>query len=198
MCGRMYMEPEEQSGELHAIIEIMRKNFTFDNSVVKLSGEIFPSNVIPVISMNDNSNIVVSPMKWGFKRFDGKGLIINARSETAQEKPTFKESVKNKRCIVPVSYYFEWETHENKKIKHALRPVGSRIVYIAGIYKIEKFSEEHTFSLLTRQAHESISFIHDRMPVIMKKDMLKDYLTSGASFDALINDSLGEMEYWAV
>ena len=77
-------------------------------------GEIKPTNVVPVIAPSPKGVPQVYAMKWGFD-VPGKILpIFNARSETARIRPTFKEGWERHRCIVPASYYFEWEGDEDE------------------------------------------------------------------------------------
>jgi len=195
MCGRMYIEPEDPTGELHSILATLRFKNEIEAISVKLSGEIFPSNIIPVIIEVQGSEQAAVPMKWGFPRFDSKGLIINARSETAAIKPTFRQSAKNMRCIIPVSYYFEWQSKEKEKIKYSLRPSNGSLAYIAGLYKIDSHSGGQVFTVLTRQADDKISFIHDRMPVILPKQLIYEWLSPHNSFDEFINRTVGELDY---
>jgi len=195
MCGRMYIEPEDPTGELHSILATLRFKNEPEVMTVKLSGEVFPSNIIPVmVNLQDAGQIAV-PMKWGFPRFDGKGLVINARSETAAIKPMFRQSAKNMRCIIPVSYYFEWQNQEKEKIKYSLRPSSGSLAYIAGLYKVDAHSGGQVFTVLTRQADEKISFIHDRMPVILPKQLIYEWLSPHNSFDEFINKAIGDIEY---
>jgi len=195
MCGRMYIEPEDPTGELHSILATLRLHNESEAISVKLSGEIFPSNIVPVIVMDQASGQSVLPMKWGFPRFDGKGLVINARSETATIKPMFKKSAMNMRCIIPVSHYFEWQTHEKTKIKYALRPSNTSLSYIAGLYKVDTHAENQVFTVLTRQADQKISFIHDRMPVILPKELVSEWLSPQNSFDEFIGQAINDMVY---
>ena len=107
MCGRYFIE---ESPELRPIIEAMNRSplvAKFQKSSAVLSqGEIRPTNVAPVIASSKAGNRAVFPMKWGFT---GKTLLINAKTETAAIKPTFREAWACHRCIVPASWYFEWE-----------------------------------------------------------------------------------------
>lgn len=195
MCGRMYIEPEDPTGELYSILATLRFKNETEAISVKLSGEIFPSNIIPVMVNLQDSEQAAVPMKWGFPRFDGKGLVINARSETAAIKPMFRQSARDMRCIIPVSYYFEWQSQEKEKIKYSLRPSNGSLTYMAGLYKVDAHSGGQVFIVLTRQADEKISFIHDRMPVILPKQLIYEWLSPHNSFDEFINKAIGEMEY---
>ena len=79
-------------------------------------------------------------MQWGYTMLDRK-RIINARSETASEKPMFKDGMLQRRCLIPASHYFEWEKREAKKIKYAIRPEGAKLLYMAGIYAQRRASK---------------------------------------------------------
>lgn len=76
-----------------------------------------------------------------------------------------KDGMLQRRCLIPASNYFEWEKRGRDKIKYAIRPAGSTIFYMAGIYRIE--GGKPAFTILTREPAESIAFIHNRMPVIL-------------------------------
>ena len=73
----------------------------------------------------------------------GRSLLVNARVETAAEKPTFKEAWEKHRCIVPASWYYEWEhltgNSGQKKVgdKYMIQPRGSSMTWLAGLYRIE-------------------------------------------------------------
>ena len=100
-------------------------------------GEIFPSAVLPAIASGRSGERRVFPMKWGFS--GPKGLLINARAETAAEKETFREAWAKHRCVIPASWYYEWEHDEKKKAgqKYALRPEKEGLIWLAGLYRME-------------------------------------------------------------
>ena len=138
-------------------------------------GEIFPSAVLPAVAINRNGERRVFPMKWGFS--GPKGLLINARAETAAEKETFREAWEKHRCVIPVSGYFEWEHDERKKPgrKYALRPEGDGLVWLAGLYQME--NRLPVFVILTRPAEESILWMHDRMPAMLPENEVSKWIT---------------------
>lgn len=102
----------------------------------------------------------MAAMRWGFPKFDGKGEIINARSETAAEKNTFRRPMMEGRCLVPASWYYEWEKQGSKKIKYSLAAPDNSPVWMAGLSKIDSKTGESLFVILTRPAWSGISFIH--------------------------------------
>ena len=79
-----------------------------------------------------------------------------------------------RRCLVPAAHYFEWEKRGREKIKYAIKPADVSVLYMAGIYRIE--NGVPVFSILTREPASSISFIHDRMPVILPCALMTDWL----------------------
>ncbi len=137
-------------------------------------GEIFPSSVLPVLAVNKAGEQRVFPMKWGFS--GPKGLLINARAETAAEKATFREAWKAHRCVIPASWYFEWEHDEKKKAgqKYALRPEEQGLIWLAGLYRMEEGLP--VFVVLTRPADESIAWMHDRMPVMLPRSGIGEWI----------------------
>jgi len=173
MCGRYYIaidedELREIGDEAEAIVASIP---TLPEPIaVKTQGEIFPTDVVPV---KTGKNRIV-PMKWGFISFDKK-TIINARSETALQKPTFKKPMLENRCLIPASGYYEWRRGEEKKIKYQFYAPG-RPVYFAGCYRREKGSPLCHFVILTRQAVNGLEKFHDRMPVIIPKELFNDWL----------------------
>lgn len=105
---------------------------------------------------------------------DGK-QIINARSETAADKPLFRDGMLQRHCLIPATNYFEWEKRGRDRIKYAIRECDSPILYMAGVYRIE--NGKPVFSILTREPAENIAFIHNRMPVILHPEAKNDWLT---------------------
>lgn len=107
MCTRFWTE---KSQEFRPIVEEMNRSLLVrkwqKTCAVKSYGEMRPTDVVPVIAPDRYGNRAVFPMKWGYT---GKTLLMNARAETAAEKPTFREDWQKHRCIVPASWYFEWE-----------------------------------------------------------------------------------------
>ena len=177
MCGRYYVAIEED--ELRDIGEEAEKIVrAFSEPIpLKVQGEMFPTNIVPV--QTGTGRYV--PMKWGFVSYDKK-TIINARSETALQKPMFKRAMQESRCLIPASGYYEWKRGEDKKIKYKIYKPGGPI-YFAGCYRLEKGSPLRTFVILTRPAVNGLEDIHDRMPVIIPRVYMESWLSE--SPDAL-------------
>lgn len=185
MCGRYYIEVEDS--ELRSIIAEVERN-----TAVK-TGEVFPTNHAPVRAP-DGSLIA---MRWGFPRFDGKGEIINARSETAAVKTMFRRPMMEGRCLIPASWYFEWEKRGGQKVKYALMPPGGNIVWMAGLSRTDSKTGGQSFVILTRPAWDGISFIHDRMPVILPKERHDEWL-NGHDPDSTMEQAINKVNYRAI
>ncbi|MDR1065336.1 MAG: SOS response-associated peptidase [Oscillospiraceae bacterium] len=167
MCGRYFIEADDF--ELCAMLAEAEQN-RYERQSLFTSGEIFPTDVAPV-----RTAAGARYMTWGFPSLYGKQPHINARSETAATAPTFREATAARRCIVPASGYFEWKKLDGKrKEKYAFTLPGHAVMYMAGIY-----SEDGRFAILTRDAPPEISEIHDRMPVIIPRELADDWLSGG-------------------
>ena len=159
---------------------------------VKTVGEIFPSEKVPVIITSRAQKIIPFPMEWGYSTSDGNRLI-NARSETASQKPTFKDGMLHRRCIIPASWYFEWNRNEKGKPKYAIGIEQKEVIYMAGIYRYEH--DRPVFSILTREPAESIQFIHNRMPVILPREAIRNWLNTSFRADEILRSASLNVSY---
>lgn len=169
MCGRYSLFSSEENQEIMRIFKSIDQKYP--GTAVK-RGEIFPTNQAPILQL-ENNKIMPELSTWGFPRFNAKGVIINARSETADERPMFRKSLHLRRCVVPSTGFFEWSQDE-QKIKYQFTMPNQDALYMAGIFN--EFQGEKRFVILTTKANLSISDIHNRMPVILPKDKIEDWL----------------------
>lgn len=167
MCGRYSLNPEASGAEMeHLAAEARRRNARSGTSApLKTSGEVFPGDRVPVICRGRSGEIGAFPMEWGYRLPDGKRLI-NARIETAAEKPTFRDGMRARRCLMPMSAYYEWERRGRAHAKYRIAPEGGGLNCLAGVYRFEE--GRPVFAVLTMEAAEEIAFIHDRMPVVVR------------------------------
>lgn len=193
MCGRYFIDGDDLPEELERILEELNRKNTPKN--LKTSGEIFPSDVVPVLANSRRQDVQPFAMRWGYS-FPGGRPVINARAETAAEKPLFRDGMRQRRCLIPASSYFEWERREGPKTKYAIRPAGAEMLYLAGIYHLENHDGAvvPSFAILTRSAAPEIAFIHDRMPVILPPDCARDWLKVENRADEVLRRALQEME----
>ena len=143
MCGR-YQFTAEQSAEIQQIIQEVQERV--DRKIK--TGEIYPTDQAPVLR-NTADGIKPDLLTWGVP-LKGKP-VINARVETVVEKPLFRGSVQQRRCVIPSSGFFEWD---ERKQKYLFRLFGEDTLYMAGIYQ-EQEGAEH-YCILTTAANSSM------------------------------------------
>ena len=188
MCGRYYIEIDE--GDLDEIVrEAEEKVKEYAGQItMKTRGDIYPTDIVPVLTEAHQGE----PMQWGFSLAKGRP-VINARCESVFEKAMFRQSVREHRCLIPASAYYEWASvaGTKKKDQYVFQAHGS-ILYFAGCYRYyhgEKARSIPQFVILTRQAADGAVAIHDRMPVIIPEHRIEDWLCSekpAISFDESI------------
>ena len=174
MCGRYWIEPEDDAALLRVIDQMQRVD---PDLRVKTGGEIFPGDGVPALCLSRAGNVRTFAMAWGYAMPDGKRLI-NARSETAAEKPMFRDSMRARRCLLPMSAYFEWRRGDGKRIKDRIAPEAEGLHFLAGLYRFEGGFPVCT--VLTAGAAPEITFIHHRMPVILPAEKRELWLRGGA------------------
>ena len=159
--------------------------------------EVRPTDIVPVIAPNAKGIKSVFPMQWGFLARDGKRTLFNARIESAMEKPTFKDAWKSQRCIIPASYYFEWEHFKSAdgKIKtgdkFAIQPKGCTVTRLCGLYRIE--DGYPVFVVLTKEPTAELSKIHDRMPLMLPKERIDAWINPESNPDEIVPYALTDM-----
>ncbi len=187
MCTRFYTRP---TGELAPIIREALDSPLAKRIREKLSrpftllGEIRPTDVAAVLAPDKNGRPAVFPMIWGFSADGLSAPIVNARIETAAVKPMFRDSWSCRRCIIPASNYFEWEhyTTPNGKSKagdkFAIKPKGSDMTYLAGLYRFEMRQGLRlpVFTVLTKEPTEQLRRIHDRMPLMLPESAVDQWI----------------------
>lgn len=142
-----------------------------DNTLFTANYNTAPTHIVPILRHED-SVVVVDPMQWGLVPSWSKdpsvgSKMINARSETITEKPSFRQSVPGRRCIIPMSGFYEWDrTDPKRKIPYFVTREDGHVMLVAGIWTPSPALEgRHTFSLITRESVDDLSHIHSRSPV---------------------------------
>jgi putative SOS response-associated peptidase YedK len=172
MCGRYLFDSD---GDIEEVTKILLGK-SGSSSVHAKTGEVYPTNDAAILSMIDGKPSL-GVMKWGFPKWDKKGVIINARSETAAQKKTFEKPLAERRCVIPSTGFFEWRRDSKGKASEKLlfNVSNERMLYMAGVYS--ENADGARFVILTRAANDSISDIHNRMPVILDKSELVRWMT---------------------
>ena len=131
-----------------------RENTSYSH--VSINGDVCPGTAAPVLIEQGYVG-----MKWGFTTRNG--LTINARAETAAEKPMFSDSVKNRRCLIPADGYYEWN---EKKEKYFFTRSDGGLLFMAGLYRMGD-DGKWRFVVVTRDAYGAAEPVHSRMPLLI-------------------------------
>lgn len=142
-----------------------------------------PTMNSPVLRAHDGE-IAATLMYWGLipywePKFKTKLSTINARSETIFTNALFKDLVVRRRCIVPISGFYEWKLDQNGRRPFKIHLKDDPIMSVAGIWdtwSAGTADERSSFSIVTTAANPSMSEIHDRMPVILQRQDEDDWL----------------------
>ncbi len=132
----------------------------------------------------ENQNLVASLMRWGLvpswsKSGTTQSLLINARSETIAEKPSFKAAYQRRRCLVPADGYYEWKRRGKANQPYYLQLEDEGVFYMAGIWETwhdPAGNASESYAILTTQANDLVAKIHERMPVILIGGQALDWL----------------------
>ncbi len=185
MCGRYTVLTEDEIIEIREILSelslcIVRDEFT---EYIEGAGDVRPTDYAPVI-IGKEEGVSFESVKWGFKKQNVPGVIINARCETIRIKSMFSELVKAGRCVIPAGEFFEWEKLEKGKRKHFVKDKDGNILFMAGLYRDTKDGRE--FVIITKEASGEMARIHDRIPVILRVNQIESWLSGKLSADDLI------------
>ena len=149
-----------------------------------------------VVIVKRESGIEIDIMKWGLLPSWKKPLAdmmklsnstLNAKRETIWEKPSFKGSIVNKRCIIPVNSFFEYKHVDGDKLPYLIYPKSHPFFNLAGIYSYYKNPDNDqwikSFSIITQEANEFMADIHNtakRMPLMLSQDLVNEWLNPNA------------------
>lgn len=190
MCGRYTVLTEDEIIEIREILKKLSLRIVRDDfeEYDEAPGEVFPTNHAPVITKS-NDGIAFESVKWGFKKWNSPGVIINARSETMRNKSTFSKHLETGRCVVPAGEFFEWEKLDTGKKKHYAKDRDGNLLFMAGLYRDVKDENDpeaiqndssgivREFVIITKEATGEMAKIHDRMPVILRVEQIEPWLT---------------------
>lgn len=168
MCGRYFVD-DEMWREIKKICK------QIDDSKLKVTrGDVRPTDMAVVLM--GMKEVRTEQMQWGFTQQYQEGLLINARAETVLSKPSFRDSMRHCRCVIPAAGFYEWN---KAKEQVSFRMPQSKILYMAGIW--QPTAKEKQFTILTISPNDSVSPVHDRMPLVLTSEEIIPWIQS---FDA--------------
>lgn len=139
------------------------------------------SQKTPVVTKRPGTKTEIAELAFGFKlpaRHPGEKpmLMANARSETILEKPSFRDAVRHRRCLVPADGFYEWEKAGAARLPHLFYLKEHRPFFIAGLWQPETAESPAAFALVTTTPNPLLQSIHDRMPVLLGPNSGPDWL----------------------
>ena len=160
------------------------------------------TDVTAVLAPNKEGKMSVFPMLWGFWVDGYNTQIVNCRIETTDSKPLWKDLWFRRRCVILASWYYEWEhfsspdgKRKKNDNKYIIQPKGSNGTYLAGLYRFEEHGglQVPVFSVLTRTPSESVSSLHNRMPLILGKNSVESWIRPDGNPQEICEKALTEM-----
>ncbi len=155
---------------------------------------IAPSQPVAIVRLDHGRRREMALVRWGlipsWIKDPGKvSMMINARAETAGQKPSFRGSLRHRRCLVPADAFYEWSGPAGSKRPHMFRLAKGGPMALAGLWEHwlgADGSEIETMAILTVPANPSVRRIHDRMPAILAPEQLEAWLdvSSGRATEA--------------
>lgn len=175
MCGRFTLHAKEEDilhyFNLHTSLEHYEPRYN-----------IAPGQKVLAV-IHDGQNKRIGPLKWGLVPSWAKDekigyRMINARSETAHEKPSFRQLMAQKRCLIVADSFYEWQTINDQKQPKRIQVKDRSLFTFAGLWdKWEKNGKTlFTCTMLTKAANEFMKSIHHRMPIILPKALEDEWI----------------------
>ncbi len=204
MCGRKTLTKGKQEIIEELLVEFWEEDFDFQPSY-----NVAPSQRHPVLLSGDKGR-QVRGMHWGLIPDGPVGersaqKLINARLETVEDKPAFRDLVSDRRCIVIADGYYEWKNVGRRKQPYYLYRKDRAILPMAGLFTSREVPGGHTlwtYTILTRNADGPAADIHHRMPVILPEDLTRAWLdTANHDYPELkdrLSDSFHDLDYHGV
>ena len=175
MCGRYYVD-DETAREIEKLVRDLDRRLKMERT-----GDVFPSQNAMILK-GEGNHLAAEQMRWGFPGFEKGKLLINARAETALERPTFRESVQDRRCIIPARGFYEWN---KSKEKFTFERKETPVLFMAGCYN--RYEGQERFVILTTDANSSVAPVHNRMPLILEQEELKDWVLDDGAIEYLLH-----------
>ena len=183
MCSRYYYS-DKTAYEVEDELHLAKGAFATG------AGDVTPGMATKGIirSRSTAEELALSDLFWGIASKDKK-LIINARAESVTEKSMFSDSILNRRCILPAAGFYEWDANKTKFI---FKRADEKPIYLAGFYDLS--NNKDSFVILTTAANASMKPVHDRMPVMIDKANVTDYLKDTSAAMEMINETMPELK----
>lgn len=170
MCGRYF---------LHSTADKLTRLFgEMPMPLLEPRYNIAPTQPVPIVRQDARGRREMVLVRWGLipswsKGPDPRFSMINARAETAAQKPAYRSAFRYRRCLVPADGFYEWRKVDGGKQPYVLRPGNDQALALAGLWEHWQDAdgnELESCSILVRAANDQVAPVHDRMPVVIGPD----------------------------
>ncbi|MCI7813743.1 MAG: SOS response-associated peptidase [Robinsoniella sp.] len=186
MCTRYYVDET-------VLDQIQQTLNGIDNRLTspKYAGDMLPTNYAPVIECVDG-RLCLTEKKWGYPGIKPGSVVLNARAESVHEKRIFQDGIQHHRIVIPARHFYEWNKNKEKFTFHRQ---DFDLLFFAGFS--DMIENEPRFVILTTQANDSMVKVHDRMPLILEKEQIDDWLKKDDSVMPILHQTLALLNRWA-
>ena len=177
MCGRFNVTSDPLSKLLMDLVGLVHPGP--DNL------NLAPTETVQVLRLGPDGEPQLVPMRWWLTPFWAKELstrysMFNAKSETAAKSAAFKEPYRKRRCVVPVSGFYEWCRQNNQKVPYFIVPEDADGLLLAGLWDSWRNRDNNeellSFTILTTDANAAMRFVHHRQPVMLSIEEARRWL----------------------
>lgn len=185
MCGR-YL--------LISPVEAMRRFFDVGGLLnLPPRYNVAPTQDAPVLRLDKEGRRELIQMRWGLVPLWAKDLsmgarCINARAESLERKPAFREAFRQRRCLVPTDGFYEWEKKGKVRQPWRIGPAEDGLMALAGLWERWRAPDGgvvRSFAVITTDANELVAPLHERMPAVIPPDGFSEWLDPATSPERL-------------
>lgn len=193
MCGRYTLYHDEDD---------LTRLFDLDAFPVEPRYNIAPTQPVPIIAARADGTRERLTGRWGLvphwvrDAASFKANLFNARSESAADKPSFREAMRRWRCLVPASGFYEWADRDGGRQPYYLYRRDGGPLALAGLYSVwsKGGAPLLSFTILTTRPNAEVAALHDRMPVILEPAAFERWLDPGGRESHALDDLLAPLD----
>ena len=193
MCGRYALYGPVSRKNRHAL-EFLEQEIDFAPRY-----NAAPTQKLPVFRVSSERGRELTLLRWGLIPSWAKdpsigARMINARAETVAGKPAFRAAFRRRRCLVPMSGFYEWKKARGGKVPHFIRPLNTEVFAAAGLYEYwpgqDGAAPIESYTIITTEANELMRTLHERMPVLLRQRDYEAWLDPGNEKTDALKDML--------
>jgi len=169
---------------------------------VETRPEFFPTNAVSALRLGEQTGQrEIASFRWGLiPRWAREEMnLFNARAETLLEKPSFRDAFRSRRCLIPTDGFFEWPIVEGKKKKTLIQRRDHRPFAFAGLWERWQSKADgrviESCTIITSEPNDFMRPIHNRMPVILDRDLYERWLARETEPRSLADELLRERQW---